>query len=997
MYFKVFGKVAGRLDPNTLGVSLSSMEGILRTIHEETNVEWKRIFDGFVVSGTFEQIKRVGELLSFHLKKESEQKNQRTPKDSRRLLVRDSITIKQSKAGSKLSTESTSPRTSAICRSDKTIYNATGRKYNKSSIPNEDQVVLTESNFSTHGLVENDRVRVRNSAEKLDQPVITNDDSNTRNNSKMQTQGETVSQSDGISRPTSTVENLVFETNKEKTSKVGDLKTGVAGNDTPPSPVSEIENTSANGERPEDQGEDQDQDQDQGGVKNLLTSVKQREIPLESSEVKTDRPTQPKSERIDGILDKNVICEDEQSKSTLVNSSCNTEKTTLFSPVLNEASDSDQANKQCCHLETPKSDESLTKGKDKYTVEGNSLKYITSTDITVLLQKGDITRSEVDVLLSPASPTLSYKEGLSKRILEKGGRIMKEECHSITQAKCPLQYGATFFTSGGKLPCRGVLHAVLPAWTRDNENQSAYKRQIHGCLTEGLALASGRRHKSVVIPPLGQDGTCIPLEVSVEVITRVIAKFSKNAGPMHTGINEIRIVCEDDASINAFAKELSSFSFRGEGPYFKMASSKNELECENKFATYQSEERSRAKCDEGIDSTISTEKSVEQIQKTTSLPEEGSLPNRENAQILTSYPKIETGASSQLKPQPADGAGILPVVNRQVKDASLDNSRQCYENTIKVTSSSCAESTNITEASVFEILEVASTAIVELVEEVTKQVPAQDNSDRKLVNEFINLKVDEENLEERNGNEAETSELLEKFSALQITKEMTPEIQQPEPSPFSTTKQGKQIPGSETRHFQRSLIMKDTQNLDPFQSRTQETTDARSLNSPSLRMENDLLVTSPTVEALLNADLRLGVKGLQIEDDRSRNIDKAECQGKESVLTFKQKESNDENLGSITTSNEEHIITDKYFREDINENHLSKMVSAPEDKGREGKSTYDKQCDFKETDGKNEEIDPALVDNYLNEGKRKGNEDRLVANPNNMLRVYLPDNLMIAR
>ena len=350
MYFKVFGKVAGRLDPNTLGVSFSSMEGILRTIHEETNVEWKKIFDGFVVSGTFEQIKRVGELLSFHLKKKREQKNQRTPKDSRRLLVRDSITIKQSKAGSKLSTESTSLRTSAICRSDETIYNATGRKYNKSSIPNENQVVLTESNFSTHGLVENDRVRVRNSAKKLDQPVITNDDSNTRNNRKMQTQGETVSQSDGISRPTSTVENLVFETNKEKTSKVGDLKTGVADDDTPPSPVSEIENTSANGERPEDQGDDQEQYQED--VKNLL---KQREIPLESSEGKTDRPTQPKSKRMAGILDKNVSCEDEQYKSTLVDSSCNTEKATLISPVLNEASD--QGNQPCSHMETPKSDE----------------------------------------------------------------------------------------------------------------------------------------------------------------------------------------------------------------------------------------------------------------------------------------------------------------------------------------------------------------------------------------------------------------------------------------------------------------------------------------------------------------------------------------------------------------------------------------------------------------------------------------------------------------
>lgn len=987
MYFKVFGKVAGRLDPNTLGVSYSSMEGILRRIHDETKVEWKKIFDGFVVSGTFEQIKRVGELLSCHLKK----KKERTPKDSRRPLVRDITNIRQPMVDRKVSTESANLRTFTICRSDETINKATRRKYNNSSLPNENQVKLTESNGNTHGLVENERLRVSTSAKKLDQPDIASDFSNTRNNRKTQIQAETESQSDGISRPTPAVENqfVCYETNKENASRVAHLKTGVVDNAAPPSRVSEIENTSANGKRPEHQGEDQgeDQDQDQGDVKILFTSVKQREIPLESSEGKTDRPMQPKSKRPAGMLDINVSCEEQQSKSTLFKKSCNSEKTTLISPVLNEVCD--QENKPCSHLETPKSDESLSRGKGEYTVEGNSFKYITSTDITVLLQKGDITSSEVDVLLSPASPTLSYKEGLSKLILEKGGRIMKDEYHSITQAKCPLQYGTTFFTSGGNLPCRGVLHAVLPPWISDNENQKAYKLKIHRCLTEGLALASGHRHKSVAIPPLGQDKNCIPLEVSIEVITRVIAKFSDNAGPMHAGINEIRIVCEDDATINAFAKELSSFSFRDDIPYFKMTSSKNELGGENNIAKCQSGGRSRTKCDEGVDSSIATEKSVEQIQKATSSPEKGSFPNTENAQILTSFPKIETGASSQLKPQP-DSAAILPVVNGEMKDASLNNSRQCYENTTRVISSSVTESTDNSEASVFEILEVTSTATVALVEEVAKRVTAQNNSGRKLVKEF-NLKVDQENFEERNGNVAETSELLEKLSALKITKAVTPEIQQPKPSPFSTTKeQGKGIPGGETSHFQRSL--KNTQNLDPFQSRAHETTDAHSLNSSLLRMDNDLFVTSPTVEALLSADLRLGVQGLHIEHERNGNIDKAEGQGKKSVLPFKQRESNsNEHLVSITTSNEKQMITERNSQEDINENLQSKMEPAAAGKGDKRKSTHDKRCDFKEIDGKKEEIDPALVDNYFIGDKRKGNDDHHATNPNNMLYFFLVD------
>ena len=1136
MYFKVFGKVAGRLDPKSLGVSFSSLEGILQTIHDKTKVEWKEIFDGFVVSGTFEQLETVRKLLMCHLKNTEEHKSERTPKDGRRPLVRDITTTRQSMVGGEVSTGSTSLRTPSICRSEKTIDKPSGRKYNKRSIPSKSLVEGNEGTGNPHSLVENERVRESENAKKLDQPNVISDVSKTRSNRKTRIQDETESQSDGLRRPTpvtpsskkqfvflengtektsgngyhktgaddaslpsretesqndglsrpapvtrSSKKQFVFlENSTEKTSGDGHHKTGVddasppswetesqsdglsrpapvtlsskkqfvflgnstektsgnghhktgvddtsppsretdsqsdglsrptlvtpsskkqfvfLGNSTektsgnghhktgvddasPPSWVSEMGNTSANGIRSEDQGEDQDHED----AKNLFTSVTMWEMPLESSRGKTDRPTQPNRKLPTGLPDKYISCEDLQSESTKLKRRCDADKTTLIAPVLDEASG--QENQSYSHLENPKSDQSLSKGLDEYTTKGNSLKYITSTGITVLLQKGDITSSDVDILLSPVNPTLSCNEGVPKLILEKGGPVIREECHSIAKADCPLQFGTTFITSCGNLPCRGVLHAVLPPWIRGNKNQRAYKHQIHRYLTEGLALASGYRHRSVALPPLGQDGNCIPLEVSVEVITRVIAKFNDNVGPMHTGINDIRVVCEDEATMNAFEKELSSFTFRGENPYFKMTPSKNKLEGEDVIPKYQRAGRTRAKCDEGVDSSIATKKPVEQNQKETSLPEKGFLPKTENAQILPSYPKIKTDASSQLKAQP-DSAEIVPVADEEMKDTSLNNSKQCHENTITVISSSCTESIDISEASVFEILEETSATTVALVEEVAKRVTMQDNSGRKLLKEF-NLKVEKENFEERNGNVAETGELLEKLLALKITKAMTPEIQQPKPSPFSTTKdQGKEIPVSETGHFQRSL--EDTQNLDPFQSRVHETTDAHSSDSSSLRMGNDLFVTSPTVEALLNADLRLGDQGLHIEHERKRTTGKAGDQGKKSVLPLNQKESNStEHLVSLTTSNKKEMIIETNFQEDINENLHSKMEPAATGTGDKRKSTLDEKCDFKETDGKKEEIDLGHVENYFSGDKRKGNDDRRLANPNNMLDV----------
>jgi len=244
----------------------------------------------------------------------------------------------------------------------------------------------------------------------------------------------------------------------------------------------------------------------------------------------------------------------------------------------------------------------------------------------------------------------------------------------------------------------------------------------------------------------------------------------------------------------------------------------------------------------------------------------------------------------------------------------------------------------------------------------------------------LNLKVDDENFKEGNGNVAETREVLQNISAPKMSKALTPEIQQPKPSYFSTEKeQSKSIPGIESRHIQRGL--KDTPSLHPFHRHAHEATEVH-----SLRMDNSLLVTSPTVEALLNADLRLGVQGLHIEHERNRKIDNGEDEGSKSFLSFQPKErnSNEHLVPCITTSNEKQMITGKYFQEDINENHQSKMISEAAEKGHKRNSPYDKKCDSKETDEKKDESEPTLVDNVHNGNDGKGNDDHGATNPNNI-------------
>ena len=75
--------MSGRIDPNTLNASNHSMKTILQQIQDETKVEWKEIFDGFVVSGTFDQLKAVNKLVKNKLTEKKHGKNIFSPSLSR--------------------------------------------------------------------------------------------------------------------------------------------------------------------------------------------------------------------------------------------------------------------------------------------------------------------------------------------------------------------------------------------------------------------------------------------------------------------------------------------------------------------------------------------------------------------------------------------------------------------------------------------------------------------------------------------------------------------------------------------------------------------------------------------------------------------------------------------------------------------------------------------------------------------------------------------------
>ncbi|KAJ7385196.1 Poly (ADP-ribose) polymerase [Desmophyllum pertusum] len=679
---QVFGKVAGRLDPHTFGESFSSMEAILQTIQDETKVEWKKIFDGFVVSGTFGQIQRVHILLNglFQQKKLIKpEKKAFTQRECSRSLISDMWTIGHSIPDSKLSTEPTNHRTSTYSLG--TIDGAVGGKHHRASTSEKRQIKETKcyrkseryADLGEGEVHEQLLISETERANKVDQPDITTDITSdasrlsqvkvpdvagsTNTDGKAQDREE---QSDDKNQLTKVIpivkKQNSFEEGKRKTSGARDLKTGDIGDAMIKGPA--IGNKSTHGT-----SKDQDKTAQQNDVKNRLIPFVKKQMAPEDKKEETDKAGHLKADVIGDALRRPLVnlsengntCIDRRTKDQNETKQHNDVQNRLTPvkklqmplednkekidrarkpkmieclpevPKQNELrfADNTQDREVCSHPETSisveciKKSESLSNGKDEYTTEGTSLKYITSTGVT---------------------PTNAFLQGgIIKADSRERRPNNKDECHSIAQTQGKLQDGTTWFTPSGNLPCGVVLHAVLPYWINENENEKTFKRQIHRCLKDGLILASGHRHRSVVLPPLGQDWNRIPVDVSAEVITRVIAAFSKGIGPMHSGITDFCIVCEDDATVDVFANEFTSFSFPGEKPYFGIVKPKNELFDAEEKSKYQGAGRhhNKRKID---DSSIGKESSVEQMQKACSSPESNSLVEKENAMINDGSP-----------------------------------------------------------------------------------------------------------------------------------------------------------------------------------------------------------------------------------------------------------------------------------------------------------------------------------------------------------------------
>jgi len=161
----------------------------------------------------------------------------------------------------------------------------------------------------------------------------------------------------------------------------------------------------------------------------------------------------------------------------------------------------------------------------------------------ILLRRGDITEMDVDAIVNSVNSDLILGAGVSGAIRRVGGPEIQEECNKI--GTIPLGHAA--ITTGGKLPCRWIIHgAVLPLGLWADE------KSVRNAMRNCLKLAEEKKVKSLAVPAIGAGAGAFPIERCADVVFQETFEHLKQP----TSLEAIVFVLYDEKYLAAFQERF---------------------------------------------------------------------------------------------------------------------------------------------------------------------------------------------------------------------------------------------------------------------------------------------------------------------------------------------------------------------------------------------------------------------------------------------------------
>ncbi|XP_067378773.1 uncharacterized protein [Channa argus] len=161
--------------------------------------------------------------------------------------------------------------------------------------------------------------------------------------------------------------------------------------------------------------------------------------------------------------------------------------------------------------------------------EGNILvaSYSLCEELQVLVCQGDITKQEADALVNAANEDLDHCGGVAAALSKAGGPEVQEESKALVKQTGKVAIGDVVVTTGGKLSCRKLLHAVGPVGGNSGGRE---KLLLEKTVKSALDLAEMMEFNSIAMPCIGSGASGVPVTVCAEAIATVVKEFGSQRG-----------------------------------------------------------------------------------------------------------------------------------------------------------------------------------------------------------------------------------------------------------------------------------------------------------------------------------------------------------------------------------------------------------------------------------------------------------------------------------
>jgi O-acetyl-ADP-ribose deacetylase (regulator of RNase III) len=156
--------------------------------------------------------------------------------------------------------------------------------------------------------------------------------------------------------------------------------------------------------------------------------------------------------------------------------------------------------------------------------------------------RGNLLEAPVDAIVNAANGHLAHGGGVAAAISRAAGPALYEASQLLVTRNGPFPTGAAVVTTAGKLPFKGVVHAVGP-----RQGEGGEEAKLLAALGAAFRAAADHGWQSVAFPAVSSGIFAVPLDICARAYVA-----AARASPLR----EVRLCLRDQPVIDAVLEEM---------------------------------------------------------------------------------------------------------------------------------------------------------------------------------------------------------------------------------------------------------------------------------------------------------------------------------------------------------------------------------------------------------------------------------------------------------